>query len=424
MDPCTIPFAGRGRDRPMYEHHLNVGEDARGACVGPQSAFYSGLKSPERGIIAPLRRTAKKQRLKRSCKGKGSMIVVIPSNRKIETKYIKPLLDIGSRIVVVDDFPGTVCVDYPSISVYNWGHRKDRLGRFDDLYPRRNGASRDFGFYIAWVESDPGEIVVALDDDCELTDVDFPLRVEQALRPGSRSVLAAAQKHINILDMYSNIPSDLFPRGFPYEFRADYKKTYVTGEVCTEAPVFNLGLWTDAFDVNAIDKIEGPDWRHPKAALQIETAVLPKGSLASLCSMNMHFRREFIPAIFQLPMHIPILPHWVIDRYGDIWGGFIAKLLADLNGDVLSIGSPMVAHRKAGNMQRNIWQEHIAHLVNCEMIDLFEAAASSLKPNSYLNLMGNFANNIATLTTDASGLLRPYLDHLAKAIDNWCESLS
>ncbi len=352
------------------------------------------------------------------------MIVVIPSNRRIELEYIQPLLDSGSRVVVVDDSPGTVNVTHPSVSVYNWSRRKALLGRFDELYPRRNGACRDFGFYVAWKESDPGEIIIALDDDCEVTDANFPSRVEQSLRPGLRYVLAPRQKHVNILDMYHNISPDLFPRGFPYEYRRGYRKTHLSKEICNKAPVFNLGLWTGAFDVNAVDKIAGPIWRHPDAALEKETAVAPSGSLISLCSMNMHFRREFIPAIFQLPMHVPILPNWVIDRYGDIWGGFIAKLLADRNDDVLSLGSPMITHHNAGDMQRNIWQEHMAHLVNCELIEIFVSAASSISGSTYLNMMGEFGAKLALLTATSSDLLRPYLVHLDRAIDNWCESLS
>ena len=49
--------------------------------------------------------------------------------------------------------------------------------------------------------------------------------------------------------------------------------------------------------------------------------------------MNMHFRREVLPATYQLPMHVPVLPDEVIDRYGDIWGGFVLKMLIDIKGD-------------------------------------------------------------------------------------------
>ena len=55
------------------------------------------------------------------------------------------------------------------------------LGRDVIAIPRRNGACRDFGFYIAWRESDAGEIVIALDDDCKIEDRNFCQRVEATL---------------------------------------------------------------------------------------------------------------------------------------------------------------------------------------------------------------------------------------------------
>jgi hypothetical protein len=92
--------------------------------------------------------------------------------------------------------------------------------------------------------------------------------------------------------------------------------------------------------------------------------------------MNMQFRREMIPAVYQLPMHVPVMPHWVIDRYGDIWGGFILKLLMDIKGDAMAAGGPMIRHMKEGNFQRNIWQENICHMLNDEFIAILPADKS------------------------------------------------
>lgn len=53
------------------------------------------------------------------------------------------------------------------------------------------------------------------------------------------------------------------------------------------------------------------------------------------------------------------MPGWVVDRYGDIWGGFILKTLMDLRGEALAVGEPMIDHLKEGDFLRNIWQEHV-----------------------------------------------------------------
>ena len=93
------------------------------------------------------------------------MIVIIPSNKTINLNYLTPLLDRGVRFVIVDNSEGTIRIDHPQFEIYNWAVRKKMLGALDIGYPKRNGASRDFGFYVAWKNSDPEEIIIALDDD-------------------------------------------------------------------------------------------------------------------------------------------------------------------------------------------------------------------------------------------------------------------
>lgn len=352
------------------------------------------------------------------------MIIVVPSNRSVNLGYLAPLIDAGSRFIIVDDSPGTIAIDHPAFRVYNWEDRKRMLGELDEWFPRRNGACRDFGFYVAWHEADHDEIIIALDDDCEVTSHEFAAEVTAALDSAARPVLGEGLRHLNILDLYEGTPDNLFPRGFPYEYRGAYRRASANGKVHSDAPVFNLGLWTDAFDVNGIDKINGPQWRWPEVDLAISNAAIAPGALVSVCSMNMQFRRKVTPAVYQLPMHVPVLPHWMIDRYGDIWGGFILKMLVDRAGETLTVGGPMIGHRKAGDMQRNIWQEHIAHMVNLEAIDRFGRAADAVAPADYLMMMSEFTENMTELSETINGMLRPYLDHLVPCLRAWCKALN
>jgi Reversibly glycosylated polypeptide len=351
------------------------------------------------------------------------MMVVIPSNREINRQYLSPLLDIGARFIIVDDSEGSISISDPRFQVYNWGHRRDILGAKDEYFPRRNGACRDFGLYMAWRECDDDEVVVALDDDCEITESDFGQGVIDSLSVATRPVFGSGTRHLNILDLYADSPADLFPRGFPYEERKRYVRNEVTHEVMTSAPVFNLGLWTDAFDVNGIDKINGPEWRHPDATLRVSSVAVAPGALVSVCSMNMHMRRKVIPAVFQFPMHIPAMPNWVIDRYGDIWGGFLLKMLVDRRGDTLSVGAPMIGHRKSGDMLRNIWQEHVAHFVNVELITRMAEAAENVEANDYLSMMEEFTGNLSAEKGKAGSMLTDYLDYLCISLQTWCQAL-
>ena len=279
------------------------------------------------------------------------MIIVIPSNRSIDLTYLSPLIDYGARFVVVDDSEGTISIDHPQFEVYNWTDRKKMLGPLDVGYPKKNGASRDFGFYVAWKNSDPGEIIVALDDDCEVYHQDFYDRVNETLSPHARSIVSCEGTHLNILDLYYGTPGNLFPRGFPYSSRVNYKGIQIQGAESRNV-TFCLGLWKSIFDINAIDKINGPTYMYPDAMLEQPSVIIEREKLVSVCLMNMQFRRELIPAVYQLPMHVEVMPGWVVDRYGDIWGGFILKTLMDLKNEAMAVGEPMINHLKEGKLHK------------------------------------------------------------------------
>lgn len=351
------------------------------------------------------------------------MILIIPSNRIININYLTPLIDSGVRFIVVDDSSGTIQMDHPQFEVYNWTDRKKMLGDLDIGYPKKNGASRDFGFYIAWKNSDPGEIIIALDDDCEVYHQDFYNQVIEALSYRERPVATCQGTHLNILDLYDGTPDQLFPRGFPYSSRVNYQGMQITGTESRNV-TFCVGLWKGIFDINAIDKIKGPHYSYQNAKLKEASVIVEREKLVSVCSMNMQFRRELIPAVYQLPMHIEVMPNWVVDRYGDIWGGFILKTLMDLKGEAMAFGEPMINHLKEGDFTRNIWQEHVCHLLNDEFIALLLSVKATVKANDYLEMMKEINEGFKENIHNASPIFKPYLTHLCMAMDAWNTSLS
>jgi Reversibly glycosylated polypeptide len=351
------------------------------------------------------------------------MIVVIPSNRSINLEYLQPLIDSGARFIIVDDSEGSIRVPHPAFKVYSWQDRRALLGDNEIAIPRRNGACRDLGFVMAWKEADNDEIIVALDDDCQVYTDTFAGDVERSLSTAPRPVAHCTGLHLNVFDIYAGAPNHLFPRGFPYAARGSYQRCTYTQGVATPVK-FSLGLWKNVFDINAIDKINGPTYDHPDIELAYSSVIIPPGKYISVCSMNMQFRREMIPAAYQLPMHVPVMPHWVIDRYGDIWGGFILKLLMDIKGDAMAAGGPMIRHMKDGNFQRNLWQENVCHMVNDEFIAILEDTRPQIRPAGYVDMMAALAEIFNQRTNGASTMLKPYLAHLNAAIRAWITILS
>lgn len=350
------------------------------------------------------------------------MLVVIPSNRSVNLDYVSPLIDAGARFIVVDDTPGTIQINHPQFQVYNWSDRKNMLGELDSYFPRLNGACRNFGFYIAWHQSDEDEIILALDDDCQVVQPDFAADAASFLKNTDRQLWNGNGKHMNILDLYENQSPHLFPRGFPYHTRCHYKK-WRPAEIKKVNASFNLGLWQGAFDINAIDKIIGPEWDHPTVSLIHDSSLIPNGTLISVCSMNMQFERDVLPAVFQFPMHIEIMPGWFIERYGDIWGGFVLKSLMDIREDNMVVGNPMINHAKDGNFQRNIWQEHLAHLVNEEFLTILDLACENIESNSYLSMFAALTENLGSCSKSLSPILSRYFKHLIPSMRAWIKAL-
>jgi len=352
------------------------------------------------------------------------MIVVIPSSRHIELSHLAPLIDEGVRFVVVDDSEGTITLDHPQFTVLNWADRRRILGDLDHAIPRRNGASRSLGFLIAWRESEADELIVALDDDCVVELFDFAPRVEKLFDGGVSHAAAQSGAFLNILDLYTELDGTrVFPRGFPYSERLDYRVCTFT-EQAPRQVVFNLGLWSGILDVNAVDKIRLPAWNVEQPEFRVPNAIVPSGSLACLCSMNMQFRRSAIPAIYQLPMHVEVMHDLVIDRYGDIWGGFILQLLAARRGELVSFGGPVIRHLKEGGFERNLWQEHAAHLVNDEFVLLLRSLTVEISASSYLDMMNELNEALVERTPRCSPILRAYLRHLTHALSGWVKLLA
>ncbi len=278
---------------------------------------------------------------------------------------------------------------------------------------------------MAWRESDPGEVIVALDDDCEILDSKCCEQINDSLSKRARPIVSTSELHLNIIDLYDLPLKETFPRGYPYSARIDRPEMQVPLQESEFMIVtFSLGLWRGTFDVNAVDKIIDVDFVQENARLKFPSVIMAKGNLVSVCSMNMHFRREVIPAVFQFPMHVKLSENLVIDRYGDIWGGFILKLLMDKLDDSMSMGEPIINHAKNGEFLNNLWQENLAHMLNDEFRDIAISAVSRVKRSSYLEMMACLVEELDMSRSSASRLMYIYLTHLCLSMRAWCDSLA
>jgi hypothetical protein len=233
----------------------------------------------------------------------------------------------GATILVIEDGPEqTFRVTGENVRHLAWCDIDGQLGDAAWVIPRGSGCIRSFGCWAA-AQMSP-ELIVALDDDT---------RPDPA-HPGfldahwARLQRAADSAWTSTLDAAS-------PRGMPY-FATD-----------RESPaVLNHGLWSGVPDFDAATQLLSSRLEIPGGW---SDQTIPRGRYFPMCSMNIAWRPEFTPAMYFLLMG----PEYPFDRFGDIWGGVLAKRVADHLGLAINSGSPGILHKRASNVFANLAKE-------------------------------------------------------------------
>ena len=221
---------------------------------------------------------------------------------------------------------------------------QSRYKKFDVVAPRSRGEN-SLAFLLAFTEG--ADYVIELDDDV-FPEKSFIGDHLTALQRGApREVKSPKAKWYNTLrslELENPYGLEVFPRGHPYSYDVR-KEDHEIFTVEQKPAVLNMGHWTGHPDLDAITilacgavdgkcRISGKKLREPSLAVE-------RGTYFSVCSMNTAFRREAIPAMYQLYMS-----YMGVDRYDDIWSGLFVKKVADHLGDRISIGSPVGLHDK------------------------------------------------------------------------------
>ncbi len=90
----------------------------------------------------------------------------------------------------------------------------------------------------------------------------------------------------------------------------------------------------------------------------------------------------------------------------------------------MSVGAPMIRHLKEGAYERNIWQEHLCHLVNEEFIAILQRARETIRPSDYLSMMAQLIDSFETEYERCSAILQRYLKRQIPALKAWVKILS
>ena len=219
-----------------------------------------------------------------------------------------------------------------------WGKR---CLEFYKRIPYNNETRRNIGYLHAL--EDGCEILISIDDDNYPTEHDFIAAHGQTGNLWGGSVLHEASGFHNLCE-YLRLEPDrsVHPRGFPFRLRGEtnnpslQKKNEVTIGV-------TAGLWLNDPDIDAATWINGKVVG--KAYLGNQVQVLEQSTWTPVNTQNTSVIRELIPAFLCIPMGWDV-PGGKIQRYGDIWGGYLLQAVLQNSKYHVAFGHPIVNHNR------------------------------------------------------------------------------
>ena len=294
----------------------------------------------------------------------GDICVIVPTIREYECMraYFDNArkhdfdLDRLHVVLVTEDFCDTdemqAMLDDEGVSgeVYDGTSReawfeRHGVGEYNHLIPEASHAQTSFGLLYMWAGE--FEYGVFIDDDTLPHDeFDFFGRhLDNLQYEGEVTGVSSDEQWVNVL--YQNEDEHgLYPRGYPY---AAMDEDVETEPVEVDDVVASQGLWTNVPDLDAVrilmdGDLQGQAQTRTSAADFGEDFVAREGNYLTVCSMNLAFRREVIPAFYQLPMDDN---EWDVGRFDDIWSGVFLKRACDVLGKQIYNGDPLCEHNKA-----------------------------------------------------------------------------
>ncbi|WP_458188579.1 alpha-1 4-glucan-protein synthase [Haladaptatus sp. NG-WS-4] len=234
------------------------------------------------------------------------------------------------------------------------------IPEYSHLIPEASHAQTSFGLLYLWAGE--FEYGVFIDDDTlPHPDFDFFGRHLRNLQfEGEIERVSSDEQWVNVL--YQNDDEHgLYPRGYPYSAMDEGTETetaYVSNVVASQ------GLWTNVPDLDAVRILMDGDLqgqaqtRTSREDFDDDFVVAP-GNYLTVCSMNLAFRREVVPAFYQLPMDDN---PWDVGRFDDIWSGVFLKRACDVLGTKIYTGGPLCEHNKAPRSTFGDLQNEVAGL--------------------------------------------------------------
>ena len=296
------------------------------------------------------------------------------------------------------------------------------IEEYGHVVPAASHAETSFGLLYMWANPQ-FEYGVFIDDDTLPHGDDFFGRHLANLdHEGEIESVASDERWVNVLYQAAD-EHGLYPRGYPYSAMGETVETD-TVHVERGDVIASQGLWTNVPDLDAVRILMDGDLAG-QAQTRTETGhfehdfVVAPDNYLTVCSMNLAFRREVIPAFYQLPMDDN---EWSVGRFDDIWSGVFLKRACDALGRHIYTGRPLCEHNKAPRSTFDDLHNEVAGLeLNEHVWRLVDDAGAGA--DSYEAAYRAMAD--ALLNADADAYRNGgFLHHVGEHMHDWLDCLA
>lgn len=233
------------------------------------------------------------------------------------------------------------------------------IDEYTHLIPEASHAETSFGLLYMWANPEFEYGIFIDDDTLPHPDHDFfGTHLQNLAYENTLPAVESDEHWVNVLYQGEH---DLYPRGYPYSAMDEERQVqshYVDDVVASQ------GLWTNVPDLDAVrilmdGDLQGQAQTRTTSGDFDDDFVAAERNYLTVCSMNLAFKREVIPAFYQFPMDDN---RWDVGRFDDIWSGVVLKRACDVLDKHLYNGAPLCEHNKAPRSTFDDLQNEVAGL--------------------------------------------------------------
>lgn len=259
----------------------------------------------------------------------------------------------GYRFIVIGDESSPTDFNIDGCDFYNLEDQVKTGFKFAQMCPRRHYARKNIGYLIAIQNG--ASIIIETDDDNTPYDTFWQQR-----RRTQTAKTAEKAGWVNIYRYFTD--ANIWPRGMPLEKINNELIPFESLNTRDMDCPIQQGLADKNPDVDAIYRLILP---LPQSFIKHRSVVLAKDTWCPFNSQNTTWWRDAFPLLY--------LPSYCSFRMTDIWRGFVAQRIAQVNGWGILYHEPTVwQDRNEHNLMRDFQDEISGYLNNTEICREFE----------------------------------------------------